>query len=121
MTPSVSGFEIIADLYGIDESLLIDEKYLNNLFSQALNDCGFTIIGKSSHKFTSGGKGVTGMFLLSESHATYHSYPEWNAIAINVFSCGQSNPEEVTDIISKALSPDKIKTKHLKRNFKPES
>ncbi|WP_413540436.1 S-adenosylmethionine decarboxylase [Gallibacterium anatis] len=41
-----------------------------------LSKTKFNTIGFLSHKFTTKGEGVTGIFLLSESHLSYHTYPE---------------------------------------------
>ena len=117
MNPSTCGLEVIADFYGVNNQLLRDESQLNYLFRVSLIECGFTILDSSSHKFKDGGEGVTGLFLLSESHATYHSYPEWNTVAINIFSCGIHNPEAALELIAKKLSPEKVKTTLIKRNF----
>ena len=34
---------------------------------------------------------MTGLFLLSESHLSYHTYPECGYISIDVYTCGKSN------------------------------
>lgn len=34
---------------------------------------------------------MTGLFLLSESHLSYHTYPESRYISIDVYTCGQHN------------------------------
>ena len=114
---SPKGKEVIADLYGINKELLKDERLLTKIFKTSLINCGFTILESSSHKFKSGGEGVTGLFLLSESHATYHSYPEWNTIAVNIFSCGSHDPEEALKHISKKLKPDDVRTTVIDRYF----
>ncbi|NDK98317.1 hypothetical protein GPY23_04595 [Photorhabdus bodei] len=49
------------------------------------------MIGHLCHKFTDGGEGVTGLFLLSESHLSFHTYPETNYISIDVYTCGKQD------------------------------
>ncbi len=66
---------IVADLMEIDLKILRDADLLQKTFAAALKSSGFTIINDVSHKFTEGGMGVTGMFLLEVSHLSYHSYP----------------------------------------------
>lgn len=34
---------------------------------------------------------MTGLYLLSESHLSYHTYPETNYISIDVYTCGSNN------------------------------
>lgn len=43
---------------------------------------------------------MTGLYLLSESHLSYHTYPETHYISIDVYTCGTNNVsinEEILD------------------------
>ena len=99
----------------IDLNLLRDADLLQESFATVLKSSGFTIINNVSHKFTEGGMGVTGMFLLAESHLAYHSYPEWSYLAIDLYSCGV-NPEPVIEEISQLLKPKKKQIKLIYRD-----
>ena len=46
-------------------------------------------------KFPGYNSGVTGVFILSESHAAFHSYPEYRYLAVDIFSCGNSFNAEI--------------------------
>ena len=105
---------IIADLMKIDLNILRNADLLQKTFATALKHSGFTIINDVSHKFTEGGMGVTGMFLLAESHLSYHSYPEWSYLAIDLYSCG-INPEPVIEDICQVLKPKKKQIKLISR------
>ncbi|WP_020193364.1 adenosylmethionine decarboxylase [Pseudomonas putida] len=85
------GYHTIWDITGACATLLRSEKTLHRFFLSALEASGFTVISDMVHKFTSGGEGVTGLFLLSESHLSYHTYPERSYISIDVYTCGKSN------------------------------
>jgi len=100
------GRHLLADLEGIDAGLLRDEALLSELLESSLWAAGFTVLGKNFHKFTSGGCGVTGVALLSESHAALHTYPEYGYLALDVFSCGHQAPEGVLRRFVDALKPD---------------
>ena len=103
------GQHLIADLYEIDPEVLKSEKDLMNVFKTALDKSSFNVIKNCSHKFPGDNSGVTGIFLLSESHASFHSYPENSFLAIDIFSCSNTNPEDVLDIICEALKPKNVK------------
>lgn len=118
MTPSGSGYEVFAEFFGVDRSLLLDAIFLNDLFMDALKKTGFTILEQATHTFPTGGNGVTGMFLLSESHACFHTYPEWGTIVVNIFSCGKSDPQKALDIIRTALNPATVEQKNVLRHFR---
>ena len=109
------GVHAIADLSGIDASPLKDEKGLMDLFRAALNKALFTIMDEKSFCFPGENSGVTGMFILSESHAAFHSYPEFGYIALDVFSCGDADPENVIWYFAKHLNAKDCKLKVLDR------
>jgi S-adenosylmethionine decarboxylase len=108
------GRHILVDVYGVAPTLLMDEEKLMEAFFQALDQANFTIINHLSFKFPGGGSGVTGIFLLSESHAAFHTYPEIPYVALDIFSCGASDPETALAILLNVLRPEHF-TKKLER------
>jgi hypothetical protein len=83
--PSIShridiGTHVVGDLSGIDSQLLMDESLLMGMLKEALEAQSFTILGEQSYKFPGEASGVTGFYILSESHAAFHSYPEYGYI-----------------------------------------
>ena len=102
------GQHLLADLYGVEASILRDEAGLTRLFARALRDAAFTILKQASHRFEGGGGGVTGVFLLSASHLAFHTYPEYNYLALDVFSCTATDPTLVVQIVSKLLHPSLV-------------
>ena len=55
-------------------------------------------------------QGYTIAILLSESHASLHSYPECNSIFIDCFTCGNLSPKSFKNYIIKMFRPYKIKS-----------
>ena len=111
----VTGKHLFADLYGIEAALLRDEPTLMQVFRSALERSGFSILNQFSHHFPTGGQGVTGIFLLATSHATFHTFPERVYMAIDVFSCGAADPETVLCTLKDALSPQRVQSKIVER------
>lgn len=85
------GYHTIWDITGASAQLLRNDHALHRFFLATLQASGFTVISDMVHKFSAGGAGVTGLFLLSESHLSYHTYPESRYISIDVYTCGQHN------------------------------
>lgn len=54
-------------------------------FAAALRRAGATIVHELSHAFP--GAGLTCVFILSESHAVLHTWPETGTVNIDIFSC----------------------------------
>lgn len=54
-------------------------------FGAALRRAGATIVHGLAHSFP--GAGLTCVFILSESHAVLHTWPETGTVNIDIFSC----------------------------------
>jgi len=48
-------------------------------------------------------EGFTSVILLDESHITCHSYTQKGLLALDVFTCGQTNPEIIANYIKEHL------------------
>ncbi|MDY0833164.1 adenosylmethionine decarboxylase [Pseudomonas sp. SED1] len=85
------GYHTIWDITGADSYLLKDASALHDFFLGTLQYSRFTVLDHLIYKFDVGGEGVTGLYLLSESHLSYHTYPETHYISIDVYTCGSNN------------------------------
>lgn len=66
------------------------------------------------HKFSP--QGLTGVVLLAESHIAIHTWPEFNYIAIDIFTCGdKARPMRALRYLKKELKPKKVEIKEIKR------
>lgn len=86
------GIHLTADLYGCDHEhdLLICADALAALSRRAVDASGLEAVGEHWHSFPAvlGRRGgVTGMVLLAESHLAVHTWPERDAVTLDVFVC----------------------------------
>lgn len=102
-SPRDIGRHVLADLYGIAEDRLRNRSELLSMFREALLREGFHILRQSSFTFPGDHAGVTGVFLLGESHAAFHTYPEFGYMSLDIFSCGRADPASVVHRVSDAL------------------
>lgn len=109
MTP---GRHLLVDFFGVEPRRLRDRRGLMATLASALKAKGFTIVRRrsGSHKFPAGGRGVTGFFLLAQSHAAFHSYPEHGYLALDVYTCGKADPREIAGSLKRFLKPRRVKT-----------
>jgi S-adenosylmethionine decarboxylase len=91
------GKHYLLNLYGCSFVLLDDERYLIELLENAAIASGATVLQTISKKFDP--QGVTVVSLLSESHISIHTWPEEGRAAVDVYTCGNSNPKIGCDII----------------------
>ncbi|MEU5846927.1 adenosylmethionine decarboxylase [Saccharopolyspora shandongensis] len=106
-TPPVglfTGQHVLAELEGVDPDLLDDEQFLRETLHDALSRSHATVCQMIAKRFEP--QGVTVLALLSESHASLHTYPEDGSIFIDVFTCGHTaQPEHAVKLLAEALKP----------------
>ena len=75
-----------------------------------------TVLKVNTHKFLP--HGVTGVVLLSESHITFHTWPEFKYLALDIFTCGKKcDPYKALDYFKKEIKPDKVQIMEIKRGL----
>jgi S-adenosylmethionine decarboxylase len=106
------GIHLIADFWGGKN--IEDPKELERVLIEAAKKSGNIPLNFSYHKFNP--HGLTGVLLLAESHISFHSWPEFEYLAIDIFSCGENaKPEKALEYLEKIFKPKRIEVKTLKR------
>jgi len=94
--------------------------YLDDLerIETALRDCvqiaGATLLHLHLHHFTPN-MGVSGVAVLAESHISIHTWPERDYAALDIFMCGDTQPEKCIEVLREAFETDQIETTTLLR------
>jgi S-adenosylmethionine decarboxylase len=80
---------------------LNDEHYLVRLLEAAAVISGATVLETVFKKFDP--QGATVICLLAESHISIHTWPEEGKAAVDVYTCGDSDPKLGCDMIISQL------------------
>ena len=81
------GAEWLVDAEGCLPESLSDAAVMRRVCEQIIADLDLRIIGEGAwHQFPPPG-GVTGLFLLTESHLACHTYPESGIATFNLYCC----------------------------------
>lgn len=83
---SFQGVHYVASYKGCDRAALSNIETLSSTLLDAAKASGATVLEYSSHIFAP--DGFTMVILLSESHASIHTYPEHGACFVDLFTCG---------------------------------
>jgi len=110
------GRHLIAELTGLPDSTLHDAIGVMASLRSVLVDAGFTILKSTTHSFVERGQGFTGVVLLSESHAAVHTYPEYCYLALDIFGCGEADPNEALNRFVEELRPQKVRKQMVVRS-----
>ncbi len=85
--PAGTGIEWILDACGCDPAPLRDRARLDRLFRRLVADLHLHGIGAPIwHRFPRT-RGLTGAWILSESHLTCHTFPEHGGFCLNLYTC----------------------------------
>jgi S-adenosylmethionine decarboxylase len=101
------GKHLVTNYLDCDPEALADEKALLQVMLAAVEKCGAQILHHNSYVFP--GHGLTMTILLSESHASIHTYPEHGKCFIDLFTCGDKcNHEVFNETVKAYLKPKKV-------------
>ena len=114
---------IIVDAYDISEETfkkISNENYeiFNQFVLEKIKKHNVNVISYSMKDFENPVGAFTSLYLLSESHLSFHSWPELNYIAIDCFTCGNCNTLELANDILSFLTPVRTEIKQIVRGEK---
>jgi len=107
-----AGTHLIVDV--LNGSRLDDIAHIEQTFRRCIDVAGATLLHIHMHHFTPNG-GVSGVAVLSESHISIHSWPEFGYAALDIFMCGHAKPHLAIDVIREAFRPSEIIVKEILR------
>jgi len=109
-----AGIHLIAEFwYG---KIVEDKEELKKILITAAKKANSTPLKVDIYKFSP--HGITGVVLLAESHIAIHSWPEYNYLAIDIFTCGdKSVPAKALNYLKKEFKPKKVEIKNIKRGM----
>ena len=109
------GTEWVVDVSGCDAETLADIDRLKLIFERIIHDLELNVLGDISwHQFPEPG-GVTGIALLSESHLTCHTYPEFGAASFNLYCCRKRAMWPWERMLQELLGATEVNIKVLER------
>ncbi|WP_221566361.1 adenosylmethionine decarboxylase [Alkalihalobacillus sp. TS-13] len=111
------GRHVIAELWGCDAEKLNNMHYIEQLFVEAALKSGAEVREVAFHKFAP--HGVSGVVIISESHLTIHSFPEHGYASIDVYTCGDLDPNVAADYIAEALGAASKENLEVPRGMGP--
>ena len=110
-----AGAHLIIDVYGgsrLDELAHVEETLI-----ACVEAAGATLLHIHLHHFNENG-GISGVAVLAESHISIHSWPEYDYAALDVFMCGETEPERCVDVLRAAFAPSRIAVSEILRGKK---
>lgn len=109
------GVEWLVDAYGCDAARLRDRAVLLDLGAALIRSLELHVIGAPQvHQFGGPG-GITALYLLSESHLAWHTYPEHGLATINVYCCRARPPLDWSALLLRTLGAQRVTVMDIAR------
>ncbi len=109
------GTEWLIDASGCDEAALADLDRLRAVFKRVIRDLELNVLGEIAwHQFDHPG-GISGLALLSESHLSCHTYPEFGAATFNLYCCRERTSWSWETTLKEMLGATDVKVRVLER------
>ncbi len=119
------GTHIIVDIFGVSEEFFEEISRNYKKFDEYVEDRirmnKMTLLDKSYKNFEKDNEYIgafTSLYLLSESHISFHSWSEKRYIAMDVFTCGECDTKKLVNEILEYIKPEYTDIKILKRGSK---
>jgi len=113
--PPPVGVEWVVEALGCDPARLRDEAAPRGVCEQLLAELGLHAVGPGRwHRFPAPG-GVTGLYLLTESHLACHTYPEHGLATFNLYCCRPRPRWPWEERLGEALGAARVVVRMLER------
>ncbi len=109
------GKHFLASYSECDPQAIGDPQGVKEAMLEAVSKCGATILDQADYVFDE--TGITMVVLLSESHASIHTYPEHGACFVDLFTCGDNcSHEKFHQVLLQYLKAGQVNAKVLARH-----
>jgi S-adenosylmethionine decarboxylase proenzyme len=116
----MNGLHILADFHACEgeRRLLLDAAALATLCRRACAKAGLVVVAEAFHQFP--GAGATGALVLAESHLAIHTWPELDAVTLDLYVCNYSQDnraaaETAYDALCADLKPGRVVRRDVAR------
>lgn len=109
-----AGMHLLFDFKGAKN--LNDIEYVRKALKEAVKEAKASLLSIELHQFSP--QGVSGVAIISESHISIHTWPEYDFATIDIFTCGEkTKPYRAAVILKKYFQPESSEVIELKRGI----
>ncbi len=108
------GQQLIADFYGCDTSIIDSLDKTKDFIHKMCEAINTEIVEEAYHKFEP--IGISAFAVITTSHMSIHTWPEFNYAAVDIFSCNGDLVIEICDYLKKLLKASDVKAEIITRD-----
>ena len=115
------GRHLLVDCWNVDREVCLDDKRFLEAMARAATRAGANVISQVRYHFGHNSPpGFTAMVLLDESHVSAHSYADDGLVALDVFTCGETNPADLLRYLREELDLGDVRIREVARFVGPD-
>jgi S-adenosylmethionine decarboxylase len=108
------GYHVLMEFHGCSQDVIADSDKVEQILLKATEISKAHVVESIFHKFNP--HGVSGVIVISESHFTIHTWPEYEYAALDLFSCSRDiDLDAMIEYLKKHLKPKSVSQVELKR------
>ena len=107
--------QLLADLYRCDSAILDDEAALTKAAHEAISALGAVVVEERCHQFDP--IGISYIAVISTSHFSIHTWPEYGYAAVDAFSCTDEMPDKIISQLKDAFGSDDARVEIFERQI----
>jgi S-adenosylmethionine decarboxylase proenzyme len=107
------GKHLLLDFFHCKMDGLDNVFIVKDLICKVAEVLGATVVSNNFHHFTP--LGVSGVLIITESHITIHTWPEYDFAAIDIFYCGKLNIEAGIQLLKALLQTENVTIQEFHR------
>lgn len=117
------GYHVTIDASGCNKRKLTSQSIVYDILNRMPESIGMTkmtlpYVVKWLDKFSiSNNPGISGFVMLAESHISIHTFPDYDYVFIDIFSCRNFDTDKAVDNLVGAFEAKKFTKKVLKRGL----
>lgn len=110
------GKHILIEYFNCDKAIMEDNKRIEELMNEAARVADATIVDSVFHHFNP--YGVSGAVIISESHLTIHTWPEYGYASVDIYTCGDEvNPWKAFDYLEEQFKAERSESTEIPRGM----
>jgi S-adenosylmethionine decarboxylase len=114
----MNGVEWLIEAFECSDKAIREMASLEELFQRIVSEMSLHPLGSPHwHRFPDGG-GITGVWMLQESHLTVHTFPEYRSACVNVFCCRPRQPLDWRVTFSEVLGSTNVRVREHQRVYR---
>jgi S-adenosylmethionine decarboxylase len=113
----MNGIEWIVEAYGCDPEPLRNLEAMKELFACMVRDLNLHPCGEAQWQQFPDSHGITGLYLLSESHLACHTFPEHGSLCLNLFCCRPRPEWGFSDHLKRMFDAERVNVRCLERPY----